>query len=115
MSVLNIAVVGLGSKNTSRARDYLATINKLNHMYKIVSLCDQNQDVLNEIGGKYEVKFLYQDAYRWLANTNFGLDRIRNHALVCADLPQHYYRSPVDRTRKTGLSHCSVAAANGSK
>ena len=56
MSVLNIAVVGLGSKNTSRARDYLATINKLTHMYKIVSLCDQNQDVLNEIGAKYAVK-----------------------------------------------------------
>ena len=47
MSVLNIAVVGLGSKNTSRARDYLATINKLTHMYKIVSLCDQNQDAVS--------------------------------------------------------------------
>jgi len=66
MSVLNIAVVGLGSKNTSRARDYLATINKLTHMYKIVSLCDQNQDVLNEIGAKYAVKYLYQDVEKML-------------------------------------------------
>ena len=66
MSVINIAVVGLGSKKTSRARDYLATINKLNHMYKIVSLCDQNEGVLNEIGGKYGVKFLYHDVEKML-------------------------------------------------
>ena len=51
MAQLRIAIVGVGAHESSRAREYLATIQKLKDLYSICAICDRNQKSLEEAGG----------------------------------------------------------------
>ncbi|MBC8230284.1 Gfo/Idh/MocA family oxidoreductase [bacterium] len=51
METLKIAVVGTGS----RARAHLATIPKLTDIYKLVAVCDLNEELAKEVAGQHNV------------------------------------------------------------
>ncbi|HAA75256.1 TPA: hypothetical protein DCE37_09070 [Candidatus Latescibacteria bacterium] len=54
MTKLRIAVVGVGTRETSRARGYLSTIKRLHDRWEICALCDSG-DALDEIGERFGV------------------------------------------------------------
>ncbi len=54
MTKLRIAVVGVGTRETSRARGYLSTIKRLHDRWEICALCDSG-DALDEMGERFGV------------------------------------------------------------
>ena len=59
MAQLRIAIVGVGAYESSRAREYLATIQKLKDLYSICAICDRNQKSLEEAGAQFQVACRY--------------------------------------------------------
>jgi predicted dehydrogenase len=51
MEILKIVVVGTGS----RARAHLATIPKLTDIYRLVAVCDLNEELVQEVAGQHNV------------------------------------------------------------
>lgn len=68
MSILRIAVVGVGAEEGSRARGYLATIRKLGHLYDLCALCDAGESALTAAGENFGVTALYTDVEKMLTN-----------------------------------------------
>ena len=52
METLKMAVVGTGA----RARAHLATIPKLTDIYKLVAVCDLNEELVKEVAGQHNVE-----------------------------------------------------------
>ena len=68
MSILRIAVVGVGAEEGSRARGYLATIRKLGHLYDLCALCDAGESALTAVGENFGVTALYTNVEKMLTN-----------------------------------------------
>jgi predicted dehydrogenase len=51
--VLRIAVVGAGSGPHARAREYLATIVRLRHLYTLCAVCDVHEPTAREVAGTH--------------------------------------------------------------
>ncbi|MDP7278704.1 MAG: Gfo/Idh/MocA family oxidoreductase [Candidatus Poribacteria bacterium] len=70
MTQLRIAIVGVGAYESSRARGYLATIQKLNHLYSICAICDSSSQSLNEAGTQFQIPDRYRDVEKMLTTEN---------------------------------------------
>ena len=66
MAQLRIAIVGVGAYESSRAREYLATIQKLKDLYSICAICDRNQKSLEEAGAQFQVACRYSNFEKML-------------------------------------------------
>lgn len=66
MAQLRIAIVGVGAYESSRAREYLATIQKLKDLYSICAICDRNQKLLEEAGAQFQVACRYSNFEKML-------------------------------------------------
>ena len=66
MAQLRIAIVGVGAYESSRAREYLATIQKLKDLYSICAICDRNQKSLEEAGTQFQVACRYSNFEKML-------------------------------------------------
>ncbi len=66
MATLRMAVVGVGAYETSRARGYLATIQKLADLYTLCALCDHSEGSLQATGERFAVAARYTDVEKML-------------------------------------------------
>lgn len=66
MAQLRIAIVGVGAYESSRAREYLATIQKLKDLYSICAICDRNQKSLEEASAQFQVACRYSNFEKML-------------------------------------------------
>ena len=66
MSILRLAVVGVGAYESSRAREYLATITKLTELYELCAICDSSTRSLEEAGVSFGVSARYTDFEKML-------------------------------------------------
>ncbi|MBI1925458.1 Gfo/Idh/MocA family oxidoreductase, partial [Candidatus Poribacteria bacterium] len=66
MATLRMAVVGVGAYETSRARGYLATIQKLADLYTLCALCDHSEGSLQAAGERFGVAARYTDVEKML-------------------------------------------------
>jgi predicted dehydrogenase len=66
MATLRMAVVGVGAYETSRARGYLATIQKLADLYTLCALCDHSEASLQATGERFAVAARYTDVEKLL-------------------------------------------------
>ncbi len=61
MSILRLAVVGVGAYESSRARGYLATMVKLTDLYTLCAICDHSEASLQAAGDLFGVEARYTD------------------------------------------------------
>ena len=61
MTRLRIAVVGAGAYPSSRAREYLATVARLEGHYVLAAVCDKNAEVAAEAARQYGAERHYTD------------------------------------------------------
>jgi hypothetical protein len=66
MTRLRLAVVGVGAEEGSRARGYLSTIKKLEHLYDLCALCDAGATALQTAGKLFGIDALYSDVTQML-------------------------------------------------
>ena len=67
MAQLRIAIVGVGAYESSRAREYLATIRKLKDLYSICAICDCDQQSLQEASAQFQVACCYSSIEKMLS------------------------------------------------